>query len=240
MPSRWNNAAKIRRTQIESGIDITFCYVFVPLYKKYVSEIKPNSILEIGAGTGHLALELSKHCSSYTAIEPSIGMYNVANEVLHNHDIEVLNCKIEDFKAKNSFNLVFSHLCAHAIEDIDSLFRKMYELVTTDGEWMFSIPHPCFYNEYKKMIPQNYLYMKEIKVDFDLKITKDNKVIEKIPYYHRPLNVYINKMAKNGLILSSMNEIFPNEEVQLLYGDKWIQPRYIVFSGRRDNNCTFT
>jgi len=233
MPHRWNNAAQVRKQQIENGLDITFSYIFVPLYINVIKETSPMSIVEIGAGTGHLARELVNYCNNYFAIEPSKGMFETAREVLKNKNVELLNCKIEDFDYEKTFDLVFSHLCAHAMEDIDNLYKKMHTLLSLDGKWLFSIPHPCFYNEYKKMIPDNYCYMEERKVDFDLTITKDKRVIEKVPYYHRPLHVYINKMVENGLVIEKMEEVFPTEDIQKMYGDMWTTPRYIIFSGRK-------
>lgn len=233
MPHRWDNAGKIRKQQIENRLDITFSYIFVPIYINVIKEINPTSIIEIGAGTGHLARELVNYCNNYFAIEPSKGMLEAAREVLKNKNVELLDCKIEDFVCDKTFDFVFSHLCAHAMEDIDILYQKMHNLLNMNGKWLFSIPHPCFYNEYKKMISDNYCYMEERKVDFDLTITKDKRVMEKVPYYHRPLQVYINKMVGNGLIIEKMEEVFPIDDIQKMYGCMWTAPRYIIFSGRK-------
>lgn len=74
MPHRWCDSAKLRKNQIESGIDITFNEVFKPQFVKIVQDLMPQSILEIGGGTGHLSLALSKIMPNILMLEPSSGM----------------------------------------------------------------------------------------------------------------------------------------------------------------------
>lgn len=72
MPHRWSNSAELRRKQIESGRDITFNHVFAPTdLVDRLSDLSPHSVIEIGAGTGHLSRALSDSGFSVTAIEPS-------------------------------------------------------------------------------------------------------------------------------------------------------------------------
>ncbi len=232
MPHRWNNAASIRKDQIESGIDITFSDVFVPFFKEEILKYNPETIFEIGAGTGHLAKELALHCDKYHALEPSEGMFQVATETLYNQKVKIFKLKIEDFKPKESFDFVFSHLCAQTMDNLDILYIKMNELLNPKGKWMISVPHPCFYNEYKKIITEDYCYKIEQSVEFNLAITNDKQLIENVPYYHRPLEVYINKISKNGLILEEIREVFPTPDIQQKYGQIWTKPRYMVLIGK--------
>jgi 16S rRNA A1518/A1519 N6-dimethyltransferase RsmA/KsgA/DIM1 with predicted DNA glycosylase/AP lyase activity len=94
MPHRWCNSAKIRREQIESGIDLTFNEVFKPLIVSRIQCLSPSNILEVGAGTGHISIELFKLGFSVTAIEPSLGMYEVAQDVLSFTDVRLVNCTL--------------------------------------------------------------------------------------------------------------------------------------------------
>ena len=54
MPNRWCDSAELRRSQIESGLDLTFNEVFKPIFVEKISSLNPARILEVGAGTGHL------------------------------------------------------------------------------------------------------------------------------------------------------------------------------------------
>ena len=96
MLDSWSKVAKIRSRQISSGIDLTFDKVFVPYFLKIVREIKPTNILEIGAGTGHLALILSDETSQLVALEPAAGMHNIASHTLAESKVNFVLKRIED------------------------------------------------------------------------------------------------------------------------------------------------
>ncbi len=109
MPTNWCNAASLRKMQIEDGEDLTFCEVFVPYFVEKVSQLKPRKVLEIGAGTGHMAFKLSKYCGEILAVEPSLGMFQIAQEVLvGNSAINVKNISFEQMDRHSEFDLIYS------------------------------------------------------------------------------------------------------------------------------------
>lgn len=102
------------------------------------------------------------------------------------------------------------------------------------GHFIFSIPHPCFYNEYKGFFGDEYNYMTPMTKDVSFTITKDSKnTISGVPYHHRPLSEYINKLVESGFAINGFDETYPEEDIQLKYGAKWESPRYCVFTCRK-------
>jgi SAM-dependent methyltransferase len=234
MSSEWDPVAALRRNQIESGKDLTFTEVFIPLYKQIIESLAPNSILEAGIGTGHLAAVLQGLTSLYVAVEPSENMYAHATDVLKDLDVEVFNLPIQDFKAKPSFDLVISHMCLQAVQDYVGFLEAIKDNLAPGGGYLISIPHPAFFNDYKKVIPgSQYNYIKEFGAKIAFAITLDPaSPISDVPYFHRPLSKYISAINRAGLTLSYFNEVFPPMEVQRLYGEPWSTPRYLIFGGR--------
>ena len=234
MPSRWSSNAETRSYQIESGLDITFNKVFKPIFLEKILQHVPKNILEIGAGTGHLAKELSRFDYKITAIEPSEGMYLKAKDVLSDTFVELINCSSFDLQKNKEYDIVLSHLVAHVVDDLILFLKSIETHISKNGKFIFSIPHPCFYNDYKKLFGQEYNYMTPIKKEISFKITKDAKnIISGVPYHHRPLSDYINSIINAGLIIDSFDEIFPEINTQLLYGSLWITPRYCMFTCRK-------
>jgi SAM-dependent methyltransferase len=230
MPHRWNQAASIRRLQIESGQDITFNRVFVPYFVGQVKKQKPQSILEVGCGTGHLAAKLSGLSQHVEVLEPSAGMRSVASEVLMHSQVKVHPEEIERFRCSRRFDLVISHLCGQVVADIDAFCSACSALVTERGRFVFSIPHPCFWNDYKTFIPKEaYQYAKDQFASITLTITRDvSHPISGIPFHHRPLGRYIASLNKCRMALTKLDEIFPSKSIQRLYGEPWLFPRYCV------------
>ena len=156
MPHRWCNSAQLRREQIESGADLTFNEVFKPLLVGRIKSLSPSNILEVGAGTGHLSKELFELGFSVTAIEPSDGMYGVAKDVLSLTDVKLLNCTSFELEKDELYEVAFSHLVAHVVNDLNAFFESVGKHLKATGHFIFSIPHPCFYNEYKGFFGDEY------------------------------------------------------------------------------------
>jgi len=230
MPNRWGNSALLRREQIESGADLTFNEVFKPIIVKRINNLSPSCVLEVGAGTGHMSRELFNLGLSVTAIEPSVGMYEVAKDVLALTDVSLINCTPLELEMDTTYDVAFSHLVAHVVDDLLSFFNSIALHIEKNGHFIFSIPHPCFYNEYKKLFGDEYNYMIPMKKDVSFTITKDSKnLISGVPYHHRPLSEYFNKLVKSGFAINGFDEIFPDESIQKKYGSKWESPRYCLF-----------
>ena len=115
MAEGWDHFAELRQHQIETGLDLTFSKVFVPLYEELLSEYKPVRVLEIGAGTGHLAKTLHTHTSLYTALEPSRGMYSVSMNVLAEEPIDLKQQAVETLNAGTGYDMALAHLVLQTI-----------------------------------------------------------------------------------------------------------------------------
>lgn len=226
---RWTKAAPIRQMQIESGTDITFNNVFLPYYDALLNDSNFASIIDIGCGTGHLTKILSAYGARVVGIDPSKGMADTASKVVGDK-ATILCTAIENYSGAESFDLAISHLCLHTTIQIDNFLGCVKRILNPSGLFIFSIPHPCFWNNYKRCVPTDaFNYMDTIEVEATLTITKDrvNEMI--VPYVHRPLSSYFCSLAKVGFTVQNFDEIFPSTDIQALYGSPWYEPRYVVF-----------
>jgi len=230
MPNSWCNSASIRREQIESVKDLTFNEVFEPLIINRISELSPKRILEVGAGTGHISKSLSVLGFKITAIEPSKGMYKIAQDVLSKSQVKLINCSSFDLEKVELFDMAISHLVTHVVDDLVGFFSSIAKHLTSEGHFIFSIPHPCFYNDYKHFFGDDYNYMVPANKNVSFTITKDTEnTISDVPYHHRPLSMYMNTVIKADFVIIEFEEIYPDEAIQEKYGAKWEAPRYCVF-----------
>jgi SAM-dependent methyltransferase len=235
MPQRWDDFASVRRDQIESGKDLTFSNVFLPYYIDLVKELHPESLLEVGCGTGHLSITLSNHVNKAIAIEPSKGMHTVAEQVVAGSGVQLFFLRAENFKSEHPFDLIISHMVLQLVDNLESFIASVAKFMGNQSRFVFAIPHPCFYNEYKKFFgPSEYHYMEETTKSVSFTVTKDpNTKISGVPYCHRPLSRFFFVLKKFGLYVVDFEEIFPKPEIQSLYGMAWDFPRYCVFHAQR-------
>lgn len=230
MDSDWQHAAVIRRDQIEAGLDITFSRLFVPYYFGIISNLKPPRILEVGGGTGHLAKVLKELVETYVLVEPSSSMAAIAKEVNAGTSVEVVISRIEDYKSEDLSEIVLSHLSIHTAKDYESFLSGIERNLSARGCAYVSLPHPAFYNQYKKFFPEGeFRYMEERgrRVSFTITADPSNR-IEDVPYFHRPISAYVRAIRSAKLYLSDMVEIYPSEPIEELYGEAWRVPRYLV------------
>jgi len=237
MPEKWDNAAWLRKEQIESGLDLTFSKVFLPYYISLVADFRPSSFLEVGCGTGHLSSELRKLIPKVVSIEPSLGMYAVASEVLSKTGVQLINKQVQDFQIEQSFDLILSHMCIQTISNLGNFLESVRTHMNPDSRFVFTIPHPCFYNDYKGFFPsEEYSYMVPLKKNITFTVTRDpDRPISGVPYNHRPLSYYFDSLKKNDMLVADFNEIIPESTVQTLYGSNWETPRYCVFHVKKSS-----
>jgi trans-aconitate methyltransferase len=236
MKNRWTDEiAEIRNKQISSKIDITFCKIFIPYYCKLIQKIKPRNILDVGCGTGHLSFEIRKKYKAkvHHALEPSEGMYNLSKKLLLSTDIKIFKNSLQKHWLSIKYDLIFAHFVLQAEDRLDLFLNAIKSHMNEKSIFIFCIPHPCFWYEYKKnegWFTKDYKYMKNTFQKVDLTITKDpSNSLKNIPYNHRPLKYYFKLLRKNGLYVIDFDEIYPTQSLEKLYGKPWKHPRYCVF-----------
>ena len=121
--------------------------IYIPCYEDYYLTMvafiskyikQPNSILDLGAGTGLLTKYIYDHFpdAKYTLIDVSEQMLSVAKERfkgLTNFNFIIADYSSEIFK--NTYDLVISGLSIHHLSNNNkqSLFNKVFHLLPQDG-----------------------------------------------------------------------------------------------------------
>ena len=101
---------------------------------------KDKSVLEIGIGTGRLAVRIAPLCSKFCGVDISPKTIERAKENLAEHDNVKLLCS--DFltlEIPHSFNVIFSSLTFMHIEEKQSAVNKVASLLKNGGRFVLSI-----------------------------------------------------------------------------------------------------
>ncbi|WP_211748806.1 methyltransferase [Paenibacillus sp. Marseille-Q4541] len=122
-----------------------------PIIWEMSGDVKDFSILDVGCGDARFGWKLlqagAKH---YTGLEGSQNMYGLAVRTLQEvpSQSKVIHTTIEDWtqaqnpKEASSYDLVVSRLVLHYIEDLESIFNQIYEVMKPGGRFIFSVEHP--------------------------------------------------------------------------------------------------
>jgi len=99
---------------------------------------KPETVLDVGAGTGIFALHLAKRVKRVVAVEPSVGMLDILKNHAAKHNltnIECINKKWEDTTIdelieinSGKYDLIISSHALYYITDLHEAFKRMNDL----------------------------------------------------------------------------------------------------------------
>ncbi|MDQ0173273.1 class I SAM-dependent DNA methyltransferase [Paenibacillus tundrae] len=117
-----------------------------PIMLELIGDVAGKSILDLGCGDAKFGAELlgAQHqASSYTGVEGSVNMVDAAHESVKGLNAQIKQAFLEDWNDEaQTYDVAISRLAIHYIEDIDSLFRKVYHTLKDGGTFSFSVEHP--------------------------------------------------------------------------------------------------
>lgn len=117
-----------------------------PVMLELIGDVAGKNILDLGCGDARFAAELlsmEREGTTYTGIEGSVNMIQAANESVNGLNARIEQAFMEDWTyPAGVYDLVISRLAIHYIEDVDSLFRNIYDTLKEKGTFVFSVEHP--------------------------------------------------------------------------------------------------
>ena len=99
-----------------------------PLLDYLLQQVSPGqTLIDVGAGGGRLALPLALHCRSVTAIEPSESMVEVLDSQAQQHginNVSTVHARWEDAVVEPADVVLSAHV-VYVVQDIETFIRKM-------------------------------------------------------------------------------------------------------------------
>ncbi len=192
----------------------------IPIMKTFLSSLEGKKILDLGCGAGDMDKYFIQKGASYVlATDISENMINIAKTVNNDDKIDYKVLKMEDLEQlQDKFDLVYSSLAFHYIEDLTKLFSDINDKLKCGGELIFSIESPInmctckmFKGDNRKIEKDGVFYLlfngynKEGKRDIfwnDTFVTK----------YHRTYATIINTLINTGFELKEIKDSYASED----------------------------
>lgn len=141
---------------------------------------KSDVILEIGTGTGELALNLSAHCKQVIAIDVSKMMINSARikaENLNKTNIQFYNAGFLTYESHGElFDIVVTQLALHHLPDYWKMIalRRIYEMLKEEGKfYLHDVVFPSSIQNYDSYFTKIITDLKECAGD---KIAEETEI----------------------------------------------------------------
>jgi SAM-dependent methyltransferase len=211
-----------------------------PVLIELIGDIHGLRVLDLGCGDARFGLEfLENGLSEYVGVEGSRNMVGLAQETLSDSDAVVHLSKIEDWAfPKQEFDLVISRLALHYIENLQGIFRKVYNSLVPSGRFIFSIEHPVITSSDRA---QRERRREEWIVDnyFVTGARQTRAMGTEVIKYHRTLEEYFMDLRSEGFQVDDIREsrpqpaMFIDEEAY----ERCIRiPRFLFFSASRPSS----
>lgn len=109
-------------------------------------QLKQAKVLDLGCGYGwHSKYAAQLGASEVQAIDLSEKMIATAKATNNDPCIQYKVMGLDEYiYPANYFDFVLSNLVLHYIDDIESVFQKIYTTLKTNGTFVFNIEHPIF------------------------------------------------------------------------------------------------
>ncbi len=192
-------------------------YYEKPATLALMPDVRGKTALDAGCGPGIYTEWLLQHGAQVVACDYADTFIDITHQRC-NGVAQVLQADLNQpltFAADSSFDLVFSALTLHYIEDWHALFQEFFRVLRPGGVVVFSVNHPIYDMETRKTY--NY-YDTEL---CEMLWKNFGEPYPRVKIYRRPLSAMINPIIEAGFRLDTLSEPKPLPEFEHTSPDEY-------------------
>lgn len=219
----WGTVASWYNDHLEKTGDTYHEKVVYPNLFRILGDVQSKRVLDLACGQGQFSRLLRDKGAHVTGVD--LGKELIALAETHNpsikeagtHKVNYFNGSADDLYMlkDNSFDTVICILALQNIEKLQKTIEEVKRVLTQSGSFIFVLNHPSFRNprkthwgydekegvQYRRV--DEYMSESHIKID----MTPGSKTNKKYTVtFHRPLQVYVKALAKQGLAITRLEE----------------------------------
>jgi SAM-dependent methyltransferase len=206
--------------------------------KNMLPDFQNKNVLDLGCGYGwHCIYAKEQGAKNVIGIDLSKKMIDKAMENSKELSIAYYQMPVEDIEFENEqFDIIFSSLTFHYIQNLDVVFRKINQFLKKGGSFVFSMEHPVFTSkaeqDWFKDEKGNLLHWPVDNYQ-DEGARQTNFLGHKVVKYHRTVASILNTVIDSGFAIKQISEPKPSEEIIEKYPamkDELRRPIFIMVS----------
>jgi ubiquinone/menaquinone biosynthesis C-methylase UbiE len=210
-----------------------------PALRALLPDLAGRNVLDLGCGFGWFCRWARQQGAAHVSgIDVSGKMLARARAGAQDPAITYINADMEHLElSAESFDLVYSSLALHYVENLSGLMFQAYRSLVPGGDLVFSVEHPMF----TAPADPNWLLgasgRKTWPVDryLDEGPRSTDWLAKGVIKQHRTLATYINMLARLGFVISHVEEWGPTEEqiaAQPNWADERQRPPFLLVAAR--------
>ncbi len=188
-----------------------------PEMARLLPDLRGKRVLDLGCGFGHNCIDfIDRGAASVTGIDISHRMLEVARAESAHPDIDYRCMSMAEISTLDGdYDLVYSSLAFHYIEDLPALMRDISALLNSGGTLLFSQEHPIYtasengqghYILDEQGSKSGYCFSHYLSSGR----REDEWFIKGRIYYHRTFSDVVNAVTSAGLAIQQMAEPVPD------------------------------
>ncbi|MBM7578200.1 class I SAM-dependent methyltransferase [Jeotgalibacillus terrae] len=185
-----------------------------PIIYELIGDFQNKSILDLGCGDASFGKEiLNQGANFYTGVEGSAQMVASANLNLLDENGTILHDTMESYSyPMKNYDIVTSRFAIHYVLDIQLLFKNVYNTLTDEGKFVFSVQHPLTTSSFLSKLTgdkRGNWIVDDYFIEGERKEPWINQTVVK---YHRTIEHYYAALTKSGFIINDLREGVPKRE----------------------------
>ncbi len=211
----------------------------IPALFSMMPDLCGKKVLDMGCGFGeHCKQFVESGAAKVVGIDISEKMLAVARTENADEKIEYANMSIEDIDGiDEKFDIVVSSLALHYVEDFPGVVKKVYNLLSPGGTFIFSQEHPLLTSKVAWIKDENGEKTGVHIANYGIEGLRElTWFVDGVQKYHRMFSTVINALAENGFIIEKVIEPLPSEEMLIQYPkykSKLHKPDFLLFKARK-------
>jgi len=198
--------------------------VILPNLLRIVAPEAGIKVLDVGCGTGVFARAFAEKGAGVLGVDIGLELLDIAEKKSKNLNIKYILASADNLSKikEDDFDIVTVVLAIQNMKNLDAVVGEVSKKLKVGGRLIMVINHPSFripqnsdwfYDEkdriqYRKIAK----YMSEIEIP--ILMNPGNKNSKKTYSFHRPLQVYVKSLVKNGLFIIKLEEWISHKESQ--------------------------
>lgn len=199
----WNAIAPDYSKRIEASGDRCFPEVTARFWE-LLGDVQGKGILDLGCGQGWLTKELSDRGANVAGVDGSSVLIDRARSLYPEQSFQVFDLVkgLPDFGSK--FDIVVSHMVAMDLPEIDLLFSDVARALKPGGTFLFTLPHPCFF-QMKSYQDEVGMWFKKLTGYLKREVWRIDSFGD-YNHYHRAISDYVAALSRAGLFVFEFHE----------------------------------
>jgi ubiquinone/menaquinone biosynthesis C-methylase UbiE len=211
-----------------------------PAMRALLPDLTGKRVLDLGCGYGWFCRFARENgAAQVMGVDVSEKMLARARETTADPAIEYVRSDIEMLELPTgSFDLVYSSLALHYVEDFSALVEVVYRWVATGGNFVFSVEHPVFTASGNARWSVDEAGEKSWLVAryFDEGPRATDWLAKGVIKQHRTLTTTLNALIRAGFTLTHVEEWAPSDEQISSWPDlaeNRIRPSFLLVAAQR-------